>query len=140
MTISETPESQRAENTPQIVLDPQYASPPETASAAPYQPPSTADYYAAPQPTSGGMDTPGIMAIISLVISVINLCLFTAIPFCGLPISIATAVMSAIGMKSTSGKTLGVIGLILSIIEILISLVLGIFFLLAFLADASSMS
>jgi hypothetical protein len=65
-----------------------------------------------PTNTGTGSRNQKIMAIISLILGVINLCAWF-LPICGIPISITGLVLGYLGMKDPSQKTLAMIGMIL---------------------------
>ena len=86
--------------------------------------------YAAPNPY-GAMaqqyaprtsDSRNGFAIAGLVLGIISI-LSSWYPFCGLPLPILGIVMSALGRRSSSYRTMATVGLILSIIAIVIGVI-----------------
>lgn len=81
-----------------------------------------------PQPASSGNEK--TFAIISLVLGVLNLCVWF-FPICGFPIGIAGIVLGYLGLKAPEQKNLAIGGMALSGLGILLSCVnaiVGIFF------------
>jgi len=74
------------------------------------------------QQPSTGSGNERIMAIVSLVIGVINLCAWF-LPICGIPLGIIGIVLGYLGMKDPSQKNLAIIGMVLSGIGILLACV-----------------
>jgi len=95
-------------------------------SENPYPPP----YSYAPPPPASEPDHKGL-AIASLVVGILGICAWI-IPLCGFPMSIASLILGFFGLKSSSkglaiaGLVLGGIVLILSTINAIAGLVMGI--------------
>jgi hypothetical protein len=108
---------------------PSYTQPDPYAQSNPYAQPLP-DMYAAPNPY-GAMapqyaprtsDSRTGFAIAGLVLGIISI-LSSWYPFCGLPLPILGIVMSALGRRSLSYRTMATVGLILSIIAIAIGVI-----------------
>jgi hypothetical protein len=107
-----------------------YAEPTQYAQPDPYAQPQSNMY--APQPNPYGemaqqyaplsapaSDSRAGFAIAGLVLGILSI-LSSWIPFCGLPLPIIGIVMSALGRRSFSHRTIAMVGLILSIVAIVI--------------------
>lgn len=76
-------------------------------------------------PTASGTDNNRIMAIVSLVLGIINLCAWF-FPICGAPLAIVGLVLGYFGMRSPQQKTLAIVGMVLSGIGLLLACVNGV--------------
>lgn len=111
---------------------PPYGEPTQYAQPDPYAQPQP-NMYASPPNIYGEMaqqyapaaapasDSRGGFAIAGLVLGIISI-LSSWIPFCGLPLPIIGIVMSALGRRSFSHRTMAMVGLILSIVAIVIGI------------------
>ena len=78
-------------------------------------------------PMSGGMpstpatDNNRIMAIASLVIGILNLCVWL-VPICGVGLGITGAILGYFGRRSPTSKNLATAGMVLSIIGVLLAI------------------
>ena len=66
-------------------------------------------------------DQNGGQAIAGLVLGIISM-LAWLLPICGLPVAIVGIVLSALGRKSVSRRTMATVGLVLSIIGLVLTL------------------
>lgn len=99
-----------------------YAQPPPPYSGQSYVPPT----YAAPPPygvPSRAPDRSMGFAIAGLVLGIIAI-VSSWYPVCGLPLPIIGIVMSALGRRSVSYRTMATVGLVLSIIALVIGFVI----------------
>jgi hypothetical protein len=94
-----------------------YAQPLPTMYAAPYSYGTMAQQYA-----PRGSDSRNGFAITGLVLGILSI-LSSWYPFCGLPLPILGIVMSALGRRSFSYRTMATVGLVLSIIAIVIGVI-----------------
>jgi hypothetical protein len=102
--------------------DQQYAPPPPPQPAYGYAPPSPYPGYGAPMaPPEKGSG----LAIAGLVLGIVSLVL-SFFWFCSPPISIVGIVLSALGRRSISRRTMATVGLVLSIIALGLSLLFAI--------------
>lgn len=120
---------------------PSYVPPTEYAQPDPYaqqQP----NMYAPPNPygqmaqqyapvAAPASDSRGGFAIAGLVLGILSI-LSSWIPFCGLPLPIVGIVMSALGRRSYSHRTMALVGLILSIVAIVIGVAITAIYLIAY--------
>lgn len=93
---------------------------PTAVNAVPVNNPQTASMPTA----ANGNSNEDYVAIGSLVLGLINLCSWF-IPLCGCPMSIIGIVLGIVGLKSTKYKTMAIIGLILSALGLIITLING---------------
>lgn len=106
-----------------------YVEPTQYAQPDPYAPPTNqygqmAQQYApAAAPDSNSRNG---FAIAGLVLGIISI-LSSWIPLCGLPLPIIGIVMSALGRRSYSHRTMALVGLILSIVAIVIGVTITAF-------------
>ena len=99
-----------------------YSQPPPPYSGQSYVPPT----YAAPLPYGVPVRAPDRnmgFAIAGLVLGIIAI-VSSWYPVCGLPIPIIGIVMSALGRRSVSYRTMATVGLVLSIIALVIGFII----------------
>ena len=115
---------------------PSYTQPDPYAQPAMYAPPNPygamAQQYAPPV-----SDSRTGFAIAGLVLGIVSI-LSSWYPFCGLPLPIIGIVMSALGRRSRSYRTMATVGLILSIIAIAIGVITTTFLLVAIAHNSTS--
>lgn len=110
-----------------------YPPPPQYQQAGMYPPPAGYSVYAA-QVTSP--DKRMGFAIAGLVLGIIAI-ISSWYPVCGMPIPIVGIVMSALGRRSVSYRTMATVGLVLSIIAIAISILTTALVIIAAIASST---
>jgi hypothetical protein len=125
----------------------QYAQPyPSSPSPYPSQP-NQPGMYGAPNPYAPQAPYPGVgvpysqpqggngQAIAGLVLGIISL-FICWIPFFGLPLPIVGIILSALGRRSPTGRTIGTVGLVLSIIALAVAIIFIVIIIIAAIAGS----
>ena len=125
----------------------QYAQPfPNSPSPYPSQP-NQPGMYGAPNPYAPQAPYPGAgvpytqpqrgngQAIAGLVLGIISL-FICWIPFFGLPLPIVGIILSALGRRSPTGRTIGTVGLVLSIIALAVAIIFIVIIIIAAIAGS----
>lgn len=96
-------------------------APPETPGQPVYQPPSPPPAQPVYEPPSPPKTDRYVLAIISLVLGILNLCAWF-IPFCGGPLALVGIILGVFGLNS-SRKGLAIAGIVLSGIALLLTII-----------------